>query len=259
MGQRTQYTPGTFCWTDLTTIDQGAAKDFYQGLFGWEAEDMPIPGGGSYSMMRLGGQDVAAIAPQPPQQRDAGVPAAWNSYVSVDDADAVANRAAELGGTVHAPPFDVMDAGRMAVIQDPQGAFFLAWQPRRHAGAARVNEPGAFVWNELASPDLAGSREFYNGLFGWTTAPFEGSEQPYLFIRNGDANNGGMRELRPPEEPPHWLTYFGTDDVDATLGRVGRLGGTTLAGPFDMEGTRIAVAQDPQGAVFALYQGEFQP
>src|SRR5436190_10791270 len=121
MGERTQYAPGTFCWTDLTTTDQAAAKAFYGALFGWEAQDMPVGEGIHYSMMRLDGKDVAAISPQPPQQRDAGVPPVWNSYVAVESADAAANRAQELGASVHAPPFDVLEAGRMAVHPGPPG------------------------------------------------------------------------------------------------------------------------------------------
>src|SRR5919197_2424863 len=143
MGERTQHAPGTFSWADVTTTDQEAAKAFYTGLFGWEIEDVPVGEGVFYSMARVGGRDVAAISPQPPQQRDAGVPPVWNSYITVESADAAAERAAELGATVHAPPFDVMDAGRMAVIQDPQGAFFMVWQPKSHHGAQLVNAPGA--------------------------------------------------------------------------------------------------------------------
>lgn len=259
MGERTEYTPGTFCWTDLTTTDQAAAKAFYGGLFGWEAQDMPVGEDAYYSMMRRGGEDVAAIAPQPQHQRDAGAPSTWNSYVSVESADAVADRAQELGATVVASPFDVMEAGRMAVIQDPQGAFFFAWQPRRHVGAARVNESGALVWNELGSPDLEASAAFYRDLFAWDVAPFEASPEPYLSIRNGDANNGGMRELTPPGVPPHWLVYFGTDDIDAALARVEELGGTAMAGPIDIQIARIGIARDPQGAVFALYAGQLEP
>src|SRR3954454_4623790 len=121
MGERTSYEPGTFCWVDLATTDQDGAKSFYSELFGWEADDRPAGEGITYSMQRLRGKDVAAIAPQPPQQREMGVPPLWNSYVSVTSADEAADRAKELGATVHAPPFDVLDAGRMAVIQDPQG------------------------------------------------------------------------------------------------------------------------------------------
>ena len=259
MGERTEYAPGTFCWVDLTTTDQDAAKAFYTGLFGWEAQDMPVGEDAYYSMQRLDGKDVAAIAPQPQQQRDAGVPPTWNSYVSVQDADATADRAKELGGTVHAPAFDVMEAGRMAVIQDPQGAFFMVWQPREHFGAALVNAPGALVWNELGSPDLDASTAFYSALFGWTIAPFEGSPEPYLSIKNGDANNGGIRPLTPPGAPPHWLVYFGVEDLDAALAKVQELGGIKHAGPIDIQIAKIAVVADPQGAIFALYAGQLEP
>jgi len=258
MGERTKYTPGTFSWADLGTTDQDAAKAFYGELLGWEAQDMPIGDGAFYSMMRRDGKDVAAIAPQQQQQRDAGVPPVWNSYVTVDSADDAAARAQELGATVHAPPFDVMDVGRMAVVQDPQGAFFMAWEPRRHVGAALVNAPGAFCWNELASPDLDASTTFYSGLFGWEIAPFEGSPEPYLTIKNQGANNGGIRELSPPGVPPHWLVYFATDDLDAALATVERLGGVKHAGPIEIPMARIAVVADPQGAVFALYDGALE-
>jgi predicted enzyme related to lactoylglutathione lyase len=260
MGERTQYAPGTFCWSELSTTDLEGAKSFYAGLFGWEAIDNPVPGDGVYSMQNLGGRPVAAIAPQPQQQRDAGVPALWNSYVSVESADAAAERAKQLGGTVHAPPFDVMDVGRMAVIQDPQGALFMLWQPRAHIGAALVNVPGAFVWNELASPNVEASSAFYGALFGWTITPMEGSSLgTYLGIKNGDAMNGGIRELSPPGTPPHWLVYFGVEDVDAALAKVGELGGSTLLGTTDIQIAKIAVVADPQGAALALYAGHMEP
>lgn len=259
MGERTQYTPGTFSWTDLTTTDQDAAKTFYSGLFGWEAEDMPVGDGVYYSMQRVDGKDVAAISPQQQQQRDAGVPPTWNSYITVENADAVADRARELGATVHAPPFDVMEAGRMAVIQDPQGAHFLLWQPNRHIGAALVNAPGAFSWNELASPDLNASAEFYSALFDWSIEPFEGSPQPYLTLKNGDSNNGGIRELDSPGPPPHWLVYFAVDDIDESLAKVEQLGGVKHMGPIDISVAKIAVVADPQGAIFALYDGQLEP
>jgi len=93
MGERTQYTPGTFSWTDLTTTDQDAAKAFYGALFGWTAIDMPAGEGIVYSMMQIDGKDVAAISPQPQQQRDAGAPPLWNSYVTVESADSALERA----------------------------------------------------------------------------------------------------------------------------------------------------------------------
>ena len=257
MGERSEYTPGTFCWTDLSAPDQAAAKAFYTSLFGWSAVDMPV-GESVYSLMQIDGKTVAAISPQPQQQRDAGMPAIWNSYVSVGSADAVLERAKELGGSAHTPAFDVLDAGRMAVIQDPQGAYFLAWEPRARPGAALVNAPGALVWNELQSPDLDASASFYGDLFGWDVAPFEGMADRYLSIKNAGANNGGMRELA-PGMPPNWLVYFGAEDIDAALAKAQELGGSKLAGPIDIQIAKIAVVQDPQGGVFALYAGELEP
>lgn len=263
MGERTSYTPGTFCWVELTTTDQAAAKAFYGGLLGWQADDRPIGDGGYvYSMMQVEGKNVAAIATQPDQQRESGVPPMWNNYISVADADATAARAGELGATVHAPPFDVMDVGRMAVIQDPQGAYFELWQPKAHIGASLVNAPGALVWNELGSPDLDASSAFYTALFGWDVAPFDsgdgGGGEPYLAIKNGAANNGGIRPGQ-PGAPPYWLAYFGVQDIDAGLAKLGELGGKVHAGPIDIQVAKIAVCADPQGAVFALYAGELEP
>jgi hypothetical protein len=259
MGQRTQFTPGTFCWADLTTTDQDAAKAFYTELFGWEVTDNPVGDGAVYSMMEYGGTPVAAISAQQQQQRDAGVPPTWNSYISVASADATLERAKELGASVHAPAFDVMDVGRMGVVQDPQGAFFLVWEAKLHIGAGLVNGHGLLSWNELASPDPEASGQFYADLFGWEVAPLEGTPMPYLMIKNSAGwTNGGIRPLMPPGTPPHWLVYFGTDELDASMAKVSELGGQQLMAAMDIGAGRIGVVQDPQGGVFALFAGRFE-
>jgi uncharacterized protein len=259
MGERTKYTPGTFCWTDLATTDQDAAKDFYGTLFGWSAVDNPVGDGVVYSMMTVGGQNVAAISAQPQQQRDAGAPPAWNSYVSVESADRALERAQQLGATVHAPAFDVLDVGRMGVVQDPQGAYFLVWEPKLHIGASLVNAAGALAWNELATPDIDASAKFYSDLFDWTVEPIEGMEMPYMMIKNQQGwHNGGIRPAVDPE-PPYWLNYFGTDEIDTGLAKVSELGGKKLMGPVDIGAGKIGIVQDPQGAVFALFAGQFEP
>lgn len=258
MGERSHYAPGTFSWADLATIDQDGAKRFYSALFGWEADDQDIGHGMTYSLMKLNGRDVAAISPQPQQQREAGVPPAWNSYISVESADDTLARAEQLGATVHAQAFDVFEVGRTGVVQDPQGAFFLPWQPKSHIGAGWVNAPGALSWNELATPDLDASAAFYGDLFGWTT-----EEMPevsgYRIIRAADGHtNGGMSTMAPPGTPPHWLVYFGAEDIATTQAQAGELGGSTVLGPTPIgEAGTIGVTQDPQGAVFALYAGRF--
>jgi uncharacterized protein len=259
MAERTEYTPGTFSWTDLTTPDQEAAKSFYGELFGWETVDMPVGDDVYYSMAKIGGKDVAAISPQPQQQREAGVPPAWNSYITVESADDALERASQLGGTVHAQAFDVLEAGRMGVVQDPQGAFFLVWEPNTHIGASMVNAPGALSWNELATPDMERSAAFYGELFGWKVERFEGMQMPYMAIQTkAGRGNGGIRPVMPPGTPPHWLVYFGTDDLADSLKKVTELGGSEIVGETDIGVGKIAVVQDPQAATFAFYTGQFE-
>ena len=139
-------------------------------------------------------------------------------------------------------------------------AFVLAWEPKSNIGAQLVNAHGALAWNELATPDMDASAKFYSELFGWKVEPFEGSEMPYMTIQNSDGHgNGGIRPKMEQEPVPYWLVYFGADDIDATFGKIKELGGNQLAEPMEIgEMGKIAVAQDPHGAVFALYSGQLE-
>ena len=258
MGLRTSYTPGTFSWSDLTTTDQQDAARFYRGLFGWETEDRPVGEGVVYTMASVNGHHVAAISPQPSQQREAGAPPMWNTYITVPSADEALGQARRCGATIHAPAFDVLDAGRMGVLRDPQGAYLNVWEAKTNIGAALVNGHGAMCWNELASPDPEASASFYASVFGFTAQAMEGSDPPYLVINRADGHSNGGIRLAASTEPCYWLVYFGTEDLDASLTAVDELGGDKLAGPIDVwESARFAVVQDPQGAVFALYSGHF--
>jgi predicted enzyme related to lactoylglutathione lyase len=248
MGERTSHAPGTFSWVDLATSDPDAAKGFYTGLFGWDTQDNPLPEGGVYTMASKGGKSVAAL-----YSAQEGQPTAWNSYVTVASADEAAAAAKQHGGTVEAEPFDVLEVGRMAVIQDPTGAFLSVWEPRASIGAERVNEPGTLTINQLNTSDPARAQEFYTGVFGWRFEQVAEGDQPYWGIYNGDRLNGGMME----QPPDAWLVYFGSDSVDDDAGRIGELGGQVVAAPMSVPGGRILVAQDPQGAVFALVSGRF--
>ena len=261
MGERTKHEPGTFSWTDLATTDQEGAKAFYQGLFGWDCEDRPVGDGVYYSMMLIGGRAVAAVSSQPEAMREQGVPPAWNSYVTVEDADAAAARAREIGGNVISEPFDVLEAGRMAVLQDPQGAVFMAWQAGASIGAELVNAPGALTLNQLNTSDPEAAGRFYSELFGWEVRKVEAPGEPYWGIYSQGNLNGGMMKLPPAAQagPPHWLVYFATEQLEDTLSKVGASGGETVVSPMDVPGGRIAVARDPQGAYFALWQGQLDP
>jgi len=253
MGERDGHEHGTFSWTDLSTPDSQASKDFYGGLFGWDYEDNPIPDGGVYVMARLGGRAAAAMFETTERHP------AWASYVTVDDADSITKRAAELGANVLAEPFDVMEVGRMSTIQDPAGAVFCTWQPLTSIGAEIVNGPGALSLNQLNTSDPEAAERFYGELFGWRFDEVGTTETPYWGIFRGDRMNGGMMPLPGGAPmPSHWLVYFGIEDVDDAAGRIGSSGGTLMVEPMDVPPSgRILVAQDPQGAFFALFAGRF--
>jgi uncharacterized protein len=248
MGERTSYPPGTFSWAELVTSDADAAKSFYSQLFGWDYDDQPTgPDGPVYSMAQRDGHSVAALF------GDESQPPHWNCYVTVGSADETAQKARDLGATVVAEPFDVMEVGRMAVIMDPTGATLCLWEARAHIGATLVNTPGAMTWNDLITPDPETAADFYGKLFGWT---FE--EMPesggYRVIRNGERSNGG---ILPQEGQAAWIPYFGHDDTQRVTREICDLGGRLYNGPMQVPSGVFAVLGDPQGAVFAVLTGEY--
>jgi predicted enzyme related to lactoylglutathione lyase len=256
MAQRTSYTQGTPNWVDLQTTDQEAAKTFYAGLFGWTYDDQPMEQGPPYSMAQLEGDSVAAIAPQSPELAAAGAPPMWNTYITVDSVDDAAAKVQAAGGQLAMPAFDVLEAGRMAFALDPGGAGVALWQANQHTGASRVNEPGAVSWNELITADPAGSVGFYQQVFGMTTSEMDmGEGNKYTVFEATDGRQvGGITPPYAPGTPNHWHVYFATADADATAAKAAELGGTVLVPAFDSPVGRIAVLQDPQGAMFSIFQ-----
>jgi predicted enzyme related to lactoylglutathione lyase len=238
----------------LQTTDSAAAKAFYTGLFGWQAVDMPMPQGGVYSMLQQDGKDVVGLGEMGAEQKAQGMPTVWNSYISVDDVVAVVAKVSKLGGTVIMPPMPVMDAGQMAVIQDPTGAYVSLWQAGRHKGAGIFNVPNTMGWNELATGDTAAAQAFYTSLLGWEA---QTDANGYTVWMNKGRMNGGMMQMGAEmgAMPPHWTVYFSVADCAAIADQAKALGGTIVAPPFSAGDVGIlSVIQDPQGAVFAAVQ-----
>jgi uncharacterized protein len=253
-----KHAPGSFCWIELATTDQNAAKDFYGKLFGWMPNDFPMSPNDLYTMFQLEGRDVGAAYTLRPDQRAQGVPPHWMLYISVESADDGAKRAAALGAEVLTQPFDVYDVGRMAVIRDPMGAVFSVWQPKKNIGTGISGVDGTFCWADLMTPDQERAGAFYLSLFGWNIE--KGDENPahgYHHIRNGEEFIGGIPPAKhlDPHVPPHWQIYFLVSDCDAFATKAKELGARFYLPPTTMEDVgRIAVVADPQGAPFALFQ-----
>src|SRR3954447_21325354 len=268
MPERNGYPAGVPCWIDTTQPDPDKAAEFYSGLFGWDLEDVMPPGSpGKYFIGLLRGGDVAAISSRPE-----GAPpgAVWNTYIWVDSADESAAKVTEAGGTVLSEPFDVMDAGRMAIVADPEGAAFCLWQAKRHRGARVVNEPGALNFNGLTTRDPERAAAFYGAVFGWKLAggmwqlPRYGDyleeRTPGLKARTREfgAPEGfedGVAAINPPADgPAQWTVTFGAGDADAVAARAKELGGEIVLEPFDAPWVRMTVITDPQGATFTASQ-----
>ncbi len=253
----TKYPQGTFCWADCTSTNVEASKPFYQALMGWSVEDMPIGGGMFYSMYSHDGENVAAISAMLPEMQEQGVPSIWNSYIAVDDVDALQEKVTELGGVVLVSPFDVFDSGRMMALQDPSGAVVSLWQAKNHIGSGLVNTPGAITWNELSTRDPQAAMDFFEGLLGWTFT--DGPQPGYKFIYNKGRINGGIITMTEEWEglPPHWMVYLSVANIDESLEKVKANGGAVNTPLIDAPGTgRFAVVSDPAGAHFTTIQLE---
>jgi uncharacterized protein len=272
MSEQDRYIPGVPCWVDTTQPDPDAAVAFYGGVFGWEFEDTMPPGSpGKYYMARISGEDVAGVGSQ---MEGAPPTAVWNTYVWVESADETAAKVRAAGGRVLAEPFDVGDAGRMAVFADPEGAAFCVWQAKDHRGAAIVNEPGSLNFNNLFTRDLDGAKSFYGSVFGWEILDLGGGfawalpgygdflEQRNPGTRKGMADMGAPERFEDvvasanpisdeqPDVAPHWGVTFAVDDADAIAARAAELGGRVVVPPFDAPWVRMTIVSDPQGATF---------
>ena len=258
MSQRDDYQPGVPSWIDILQPDPEAAMAFYGALFGWEFAG---PGPGGYFVARLRGRDVAGIG-SPPAEGPAPTPA-WTTYVYVESADGAAEKARSAGGAVLIEAFDVLPAGRLAILADPAGAVFGAWEPGERKGAQLVNEPGAWAMSHLETPDPDGAAAFYGAVFGWTTETYgEGAGAVTMFrlpgYVGGEPRQPVSREViatmaaTSDDGAPRWNVNLWDHDVDATSAKAVELGGSVVAAPFDTPMTRTAVLADPHGATFTI-------
>jgi predicted enzyme related to lactoylglutathione lyase len=208
-------------------------------------------------MFQLGGRDVGACYTLQAEQQAQNVPPHWMTYVAVTSADDTATKAASLGGKVIAPAFDVFDVGRMAVLQDPTGAVFCVWQAKQHSGVGVQHEPNAFSWSELMTRDTASATKFYTALFGWDTLVSDKHGFKYTHWKLDGQDFGGMMAISPEmgQVPPHWMNYVSVTNCDETVSKATSLGGNVLQPAFDIPDVgRMAVLQDPQGAVLSVIQ-----
>ena len=263
MSERTEYAPGEFCWVDLSTTDVDAAKAFYGDLLGIEAEAAPgdPEETGGYGFFMKGGKMLAGIGPVQSGEGHS----AWSSYVKVEDADATAAKVKEAGGSVFFGPADLPnDAGRVAMLRDPTGAFFGVVEQNRNPGAQLVNELGAWTWNNLMTRDAAKAKDFYGQVFGWSAVHHDqappGVDMWQVEGQHWPEGHAGLMEIgddMPAEMPSHWQVYFIVENADAAIEKAESEGAKLGFGPIDIPVGRLATLVDPQGAVVSITEAHY--
>ena len=245
MATRDSYAPGVPCWVDVAADDPAAARAFYEGLFGWEAEISDDESTGGYANFRQDGVRVAGVGGKmgPP------MPDAWSVYVASADVERSLAVAADSGGTVLAGPIEIQGQGTFGMFADPVGTVIGVWQADNHTGAGLINVPNTFCWNELATPDLSTSVAFYSTVFGWQGG--EGSEGGAIFTDDTGRALCGAHAAGDGEFPA-WSVWFAVEDCDVMVARVVEAGGQVFMEPNDMDFGRGAVVAAPGGAVFGV-------
>jgi predicted enzyme related to lactoylglutathione lyase len=266
MSEREHYMAGVPCWVDTQQRDPGAAIQFYGEVLGWDFAgpgQMPGEPAGQYFVARLRGRDVAGVGSM--STEGVGSPA-WNTYVSVASADDATERARSAGARVLARPFDVLPAGRMAVLADPTGALFCLWEPRDRRGAQVVNEPSAWAMSVLHTSDPAAANAFYGDAFGWVGEPIEMGDAGTMLWRLPGYVGGEPQQPVPRDvvavmlpiqadarqSQSYWSVDFWIDDADQAAAAAADLGGTVVLPAHDTPGFRRAVLADPEGAAFSV-------
>jgi len=248
---------GQFCWLELTAIDWQQAKEFYCNLFGWRAEDEDIGDGMFYTTMFVNNNVVAAISQRTPEQEEQGVITCWLSYIAVDNVDATLEVISPLNANILAGAHNVMDAGRMAIIEEPNGAVFALWQVNKHTGITLRDAPNSLCWSELATRNREDSKTFYQQVFNWQFDDKDMMGITYTELKSGKHQEGGMLEMTQEwgDTPPHWMNYFAVDNCDAACEKAESLGATICVPTTDIPDVgRFSVISDPQGATFSIIE-----
>ena len=247
MSEVTTFAPGEIVWIDLATSDPAGAEQFYKGLFGWERDVNTDPQYGGYGFFKSGGKIAAGVGPL----QSEGQPVVWSVYIGTEDAEATASKVEAAGGKVVAPAFAVGEIGKMAVLQDPSGAFISVWQSEQMPGVEVREDPGSLSWTELQAKGLEATKSFYKDVFGWGEKVSDmGNGMSYTEWQLNDHSVAGAMEGMAPMS--FWLVYITVGNVDEAVAKAKELGGSVITEAQEFPGGRFAIITDPQGAPLGI-------
>lgn len=241
---------GKFVWFEHLSGDTAAARRFYEALFGWRTESMPMGAAEPYARIVNGSDGIGGYRHAPP-----GAASQWLPYLSVANVDACFAAALAAGAKALMPPADFGPVGRGATLADPTGAVFSLWRGAMGDRADAAATPaGDWHWNELMTPDVDQALAFYEGVFGYTHQRMDmGPQGRYYLLKQGDLMRAGLMRSPMADTPPMWMPYVAVADCDATAAKGKDLGARLIVAPTDIAGVgRFAALIDPLGAAIAF-------
>jgi predicted enzyme related to lactoylglutathione lyase len=250
---KTPHIPGKFIWFEHVSNDLAKARAFYEPLFGWHAEAMPM-GKQTYHMLLNGKDGIGGLRTAEPGQQNH-----WISYLSVLDVDKSTKAAIAAGAKQVQPPTDFADVGRGSALVDPTGAAFCLWTSARGDAPDGDVAVGGFVWNELSTPDIGKTLAFYEKAFGYTHDTMDMGDGSSYFILKTPDGQGRAGAFQPKQPmPTMWLPYVRVADCDATFQKAQKLGaGFVAMPPTDIPTVgRFAIFADPLGAAIGIIKPE---
>jgi predicted enzyme related to lactoylglutathione lyase len=245
---------GRFVWFEYISKDAPKAQGFYGELFGWRTQSMPVPGGGSYTMITNGSEMIGGYPPAE-ALKNAPPHAHWISHLQVDDTNAVVAKVKANGGRVLSESHK-MDMGTHTIVADPLGGALALWQPAKAEGTGDWSgNDGSFCWNELFTEDPAKSVAFYKAIGGFEEEKMEMGPVTYHLLKSEGKPRGGVMKPMMPGVPQAWLPYVQVASADATHEKAKRLGATILVTPTDIPNVgRFSILADTQGATIGVLQ-----
>jgi len=244
---------GKFVWFDLLTDDVETAKQFYGELFGWQfqdnGDDNPI-----YTTVLDNGLPIGGIVASD-QLKQEVKSSRWLSYLSVPDVDAAVAYIEAQGGTVHAKGTDFPQRGRVAVVNDPQGALLAFVQSSTGDPVDTDPSDGRWFWIELWTSDVKAATNVYHELVGYeedTRLQTDVGETQYHVMRRDDQLRAGMLEIPFDGVLPNWVPYVMVDNPADVAKNSESLGGRILVLPEGEYHGGSAIISDPTGGVFGV-------
>jgi uncharacterized protein len=245
-----QYNYGQVVWRDLVTPNPKLAAEFYKNVFGWTSSQV-ISGDQPYWIFKSNGKPVSGMFQMSEGKKNSG--GVWIPYFSVSSLEDFIKKSRSGGSNLIVKPIELAGRGTVALLTDPQGAFFAIIKSSNGDPAPAEPSDMGFLWNELWSNDIQKSADFYKMIFNSQLEDRKDDERPYVVIKNNGKLSSGVIKNPVENSGSNWVQYVRVSDVKSVEQKVKDAGGKIII-PADStirEGT-VSVFLDPAGAPIAI-------